>query len=179
MGVLTTPTFFGVTLNITVRVRGRYTAHSYARMPSGSYSKRRFYRTMVNYTWQQLSPFSLGFDETFNRLEALAGAGTNYPPYNVVNGSGGRTILEVALAGFSRGDLEVETERNVLTVSAKKAPADKERKYAHKGISYRTFSRNWQMADDVEVESVDFEDGLLTITLKKELPEKQKRKKHF
>ena len=92
---------------------------------------------------------------------ALAGAGTNYPPYNVVNGSGGRTILEVALAGFSRGDLEVETERNVLTVSAKKAPADKERQYAHKGISYRTFSRNWQMADDVEVESVDFEDGLL------------------
>ena len=134
---------------------------------------------MVNYTWQQLSPFSLGFDETFNRLEALAGAGTNYPPYNVVNGSGGRTILEVALAGFSRGDLEVETERNVLTVSARKAPADKERQYAHKGISYRTFSRNWRMADDVEVESVDFEDGLLTITLKKELPEKQKRKKHF
>ena len=87
--------------------------------------------------------------------------------------------MEVALAGFSRGDLEVETERNVLTVSAKKAPTDKQREYSHKGISYRTFSRNWQMADDVEVETVDFTDGLLTITLKKELPEKQKRKKHF
>tara|TARA_B100000902_G_scaffold120849_1_gene121086 strand:- start:2402 stop:2809 length:408 start_codon:yes stop_codon:yes gene_type:complete len=132
-----------------------------------------------NYAWQQLSPFSLGFDETFNRLEALAGAGTNYPPYNVVNGPSGRTILEVALAGFSERDLEVETERNVLTVSARKAPADKERNYAHKGISYRTFSRNWQMADDVEVETVEFKDGLLVITLKKELPEKQQRKKHF
>ena len=73
----------------------------------------------------------------------------------------------------------METERNVLTVSANKAPADKEREYSHKGISYRTFSRNWQMSDDVEVETVTFEDGLLSITLKKELPDKQKRKKHF
>jgi len=134
---------------------------------------------MTNITWEQYTPYSIGFNETFQRLEALAGAGTNYPPYNVVNGSDGRTVLEVALAGFSREDLEVESERNVLTVSARKAPPDKERKYAHKGISYRTFSRNWQMGDDVEVETVDFTDGLLSITLKKELPEKQKRRKHF
>ena len=134
---------------------------------------------MVTFNWETYTPFTLGFDETFSRLEALAGTRDNYPPHNVVNGSDGRTVLELALAGFSRGDIEVETERNVLTVSAKKAPADKEREYSHKGISYRTFSRNWQMGDDVEVESVDFEDGLLSITLKKELPDKQKRKKHF
>jgi molecular chaperone IbpA len=134
---------------------------------------------MPNITWEQYTPYSIGFNETFQRLEALAGAGTNYPPYNVVNGSDGRTILEVALAGFSREDLKVESERNVLTVSANKAPPDKERKYAHKGISYRTFARNWQMGDDVEVEAVEFKDGLLSIILKKELPEKQKRKKHF
>ena len=88
------------------------------------------------------SPFSLGFDETFSRLEALAGAGTNYPPYNVINGRDGRTTLEIALAGFSSEDIRVETERNVLTVSAKKAPRDKDRAYAHQGISYRTFSKN-------------------------------------
>ena len=134
---------------------------------------------MVTFNWETYTPYSIGFNETFNRLEALAGGGTNYPPYNIVNGSDGRTTLEVALAGFSREDIEVETERNVLTVSARKAPADKERKYEHKGISYRTFSRNWQMGDDVEVESVEFVDGLLIISLRKELPEKQKRKKHF
>ena len=134
---------------------------------------------MPNITWEQYTPYSIGFNETFQRLEALAGAGTNYPPYNVVNGSDGRTVLEVALAGFSREDLKVESERNVLTVSANKAPPDKERKYAHKGISYRTFARNWQMGDDVEVEAVEFKDGLLSIILRKELPEKQKRKKHF
>ena len=134
---------------------------------------------MVTFNWETYTPYSIGFNETFNRLEALAGGGTNYPPYNIVNGSDGRTTLEVALAGFSREDIEVETERNVLTVSARKAPADKERNYEHKGISYRTFSRNWQMGDDVEVEGVEFIDGLLIISLRKELPEKQKRKKHF
>ena len=134
---------------------------------------------MVTFNWETYTPYSIGFNETFNRLEALAGGGTNYPPYNIVNGSDGRTTLEVALAGFSREDIEVETERNVLTVSARKAPGDKERNYEHKGISYRTFSRNWQMGDDVEVESVDFVDGLLIISLRKELPEKQKRKKWF
>ena len=134
---------------------------------------------MVTFNWETYTPYSIGFNETFNRLEALAGGGTNYPPYNIVNGSDGRTTLEVALAGFSREDIEVETERNVLTVSARKAPAEKERKYEHKGISYRTFSRNWQMGDDVEVEGVEFVDGLLIISLRKELPEKQKRQKHF
>ena len=134
---------------------------------------------MVNFTWEHYTPHSIGFDETFSRLEALAGAGKSYPPYNVVHGSDGRTILEVALAGFSREDIGVETERNVLTISARKSPEEKERDYAHRGISYKTLSKNWQLADDVEVENVDFVDGLLTVTLKKELPERQRRKKWF
>ena len=133
---------------------------------------------MVNYTWEHLTPFTLGLDETFSRLEAIAGSGTNYPPYNIYNGSNSRTVLEVALAGFSKEELSVETERNVLTISANKSSKE-ERKYSNKGISHKNFSRNWQLADDVEVESVDFKDGLLTITLMKELPEKQKRQKHF
>ena len=134
---------------------------------------------MVTFNWETYTPYSIGFNETFSRLEALAGARDNYPPHNIIDGSDGRTTLELALAGFSREDLEVTTERNVLTVSTKKSPQDKELKYQHKGISYRTFARNWQMGDDVEVESVDFVDGLLSITLRKELPDKQKRKKHF
>ena len=134
---------------------------------------------MVNYTWEHFTPFTLGLDETFSRLETLAGSGTNYPPYNIYNGSDSRTILEVALAGFSQKDISVETERNVLTISAKKSSKDTERRYSHKGISHKNFSRNWQLGDNVEVESVDFADGLLTVTLMKELPEKQKRQKHF
>ena len=134
---------------------------------------------MVTFNWETYTPYSIGFNETFSRLEALAGGSTNYPPYNIVNGSDGRTSLEIALAGFSERDITVETERNVLTVSANKSPEEKERDYTHRGISYKTFARNWQMADDVEVENVEFKDGLLTVTLKKELPEKQKRKQWF
>ena len=134
---------------------------------------------MVDFQWETYTPYSIGFNETFSRLEALAGGGKNYPPYNIVNGPDGRTSLEIALAGFSAGDIEVETERNVLTVSARKSPEEKERDYTHRGISYKTFSRNWQMSDDVEIEEVSYVDGLLTIVLRKELPEHQKRKKWF
>ena len=134
---------------------------------------------MVQFNWETYTPYSIGFNETFSRLEALAGGSTNYPPYNIVNGHNGRTSLEIALAGFSERDIKVETERNVLTVSANKSPEEKERDYTHRGISYKTFARNWQMADDVEVENVEFKDGLLTVTLKKELPEKQRRKQWF
>ena len=133
---------------------------------------------MVQFNWETYTPFTIGLDETFSRLEALAGTRDNYPPHNVINGSDGRTILELALAGFSKEELSVETERNVLTISANKSSKE-EKKYSHKGISHKNFTRNWQLADDVEVESVEFKDGLLTITLMKELPEKQKRQKHF
>jgi molecular chaperone IbpA len=68
---------------------------------------------MVDFQWETYTPYSIGFNETFSRLEALAGGGKNYPPYNIVNGTDGRTTLEIALAGFSRGDIKVETERNV------------------------------------------------------------------
>tara|TARA_B000000441_G_C21535664_1_gene228647 strand:+ start:100 stop:504 length:405 start_codon:yes stop_codon:yes gene_type:complete len=134
---------------------------------------------MVQFNWETYTPYSIGFNETFSRLESLAGGSTNYPPYNIVAGPDGRTTLEIALAGFSAGDIKVETERNVLTVSANKSPEEKERDYKHKGISYRTFAKNWQMSDDVEIEDVEFSNGLLIINLKKELPEKQKRKQWF
>ena len=134
---------------------------------------------MVQFNWETYTPYSIGFNETFSRLESLAGGSTNYPPYNIVAGPDGRTTLEIALAGFSSEDIRVETERNVLTVSAKKAPRDKDREYAHQGISYRTFSKNWQLGSDVVVENVKFTDGLLIVDLKKELPEKEKRKIWF
>ena len=134
---------------------------------------------MVTFNWETYTPYSIGLDETFSRLEALAGSGSSYPPYNVVNGDDGRTVLEVALAGFTSEEIEVSTERHVLTVAATKSREDKERKYQHKGISQRSFARNWQMAEDVEIENVEFKDGLLTIVLRKELPEKQKKKKWF
>lgn len=117
----------------------------------------------------------IGLDTLFHRLDALQGsATTNYPPYNIVVAEEGVHLLEIALAGFSREDVEVITERNVLTVSAKRDTDARE--YTHRGLAFRSFARNWQLADDTVVEGVAFENGLLTVTLKKVLPEAQQRK---
>ena len=136
---------------------------------------------MVTCNWDSYTPYLLGFENEirkFNRLEALSGAGTNYPPYNIVSGPDNRTTLEVALAGFSRSDIEVSTEENLLTVSAYPEP-EEERKYAHKGIASRSFSKSWQLGDDIEVKSVDYKDGLLTVHLEKFVPEEKQKKIWF
>lgn len=125
--------------------------------------------------WETYSPFSLGMEDIFHRLDAIQDSGGNYPPYNIINREKGVQELEIALAGWSKEELEVVTERNVLTVSARRSGEDK-REYSHKGISTRTFSRNWQLSDDVKVEGVSYENGMLIIKLVKEIPEAQQRK---
>jgi len=123
----------------------------------------------------------LGFEndiKRLTRLEALAGGGTSYPPYNIISGPDNRTTLEVALAGFSRSDIEVSTEENLLTVSAYPETKD-EPKYAHKGIASRSFAKTWQLGDDIEVKTVDYEDGLLTVVLEKYVPEEKQKKIWF
>jgi len=134
---------------------------------------------MVNFKWETYTPYMLGFDDTFSRLEALHGAGTTYPPYNIISGPNNRTTLEVALAGFSRSDIEVSTEENLLTVSAYPEEQEEERKYAHKGIASRSFTKTWQLGDDIEVNTVDYEDGLLTVVLEKYVPEEKQKKIWF
>ena len=136
---------------------------------------------MVTFNWDTYTPYMLGFEndiKRITRLEALAGGGTSYPPYNIISGSDNRTILEVALAGFSRKDIEVATEQGVLTVSAY-PEAEEERTYAHKGIASRSFAKSWQLGDDIEVKKVDYKDGLLTVLLEKFVPEEKQRKIWF
>ena len=136
---------------------------------------------MVTFDWDTYTPYMLGFEndiKRLTRLEALAGGGTSYPPYNISSGPDNRTTLEVALAGFSRSDIEVSTEENLLTVSAYPETKD-EPKYAHKGIASRSFAKTWQLGDDIEVKTVDYEDGLLTVVLEKYVPEEKQKKIWF
>lgn len=127
-------------------------------------------------TYPRYNAVGIGLESFFNRLDALQDStATNYPPYNIIVRDGETFDLEIALAGWSREDIEVATERNVLSVSARRSGTD-DREYAHKGISQRSFAKNWQLADDAVVDSVKYENGLLTITLKKYVPEAQKRK---
>jgi len=127
------------------------------------------------YTWDVYTPFNVGLENIFSRLDAMSGHNTSYPPYNIIKNDNANYEIEVALAGFKSDEIEVSTEQNILRVASKVEKRDSERVYVHKGLSKRSFSHSWQLADDVKVSSVDFADGLLTISLEKVIPEHQKR----
>ena len=127
------------------------------------------------YTWDVYTPFNVGLESIFNRLDAMSGHNTNYPPYNIIKHDGANYEIEIALAGFKADEIEVSTEQNILRVTSKVEKRDTERVYVHKGLSRRSFTNSWQLADDVRVSSVDFVDGLLTISLEKIIPEHQKK----
>ncbi|QBP06041.1 hypothetical protein [Synechococcus phage S-B68] len=130
---------------------------------------------MTNFN--KYAPVSLGLETIFNRLDALHdSAATNYPPYNIIRTGEDTQELEIALSGFTREEIEVSTERNVLNVSTHKVGHKDDREYVHKGLAKRTFSRNWQLSDDTVVDGVTYVDGLLVIKLRKELPEAQRRR---
>ena len=136
---------------------------------------------MVTFNWDTYTPYMLGFDDEINRINRLASfasGGTNYPPYNIISGSDNRTILEVALAGFAKEDIEVATEQNILTIRS--YPKEKESvKYAHKGIASRSFSKSWQLGEDMEVKDVEYKNGMLTVQLQKIVPEGKQKKIWF
>jgi len=130
---------------------------------------------MTNFTWEIYQPFNVGMDDIFNRLDAMSGHNTNYPPYNLIKHDNANYEIEIALAGFKAEEVEVTTEQNILRVASNVEKRDTERNYLHKGLSKRSFNNSWQLSEDVKIASVDFSDGLLTISLEKIIPEHQKR----
>ena len=127
--------------------------------------------------WETYTPFSLGasLEDTFKRLDAMASSGTSYPPYNIKKLDETSQVLEIALAGFTKEDIEVSTEKGVLTVTANQ-PDVADQHFIHKGIASRSVARNWQLSDDTIVEDPTFENGMLRIVIRQEVPEAQKRR---
>ena len=124
--------------------------------------------------------FAVGFDQMFDELlRQTAGTNsTNYPPYNVVKHSEDKFSIELAVAGFKEGDIDLTVEKNQLTVKGEKAIELNENvEYLHRGISARNFQRSWTLADHVEVAGAEVRDGILTIQLERQVPEEQKPKK--
>ena len=135
--------------------------------------------------FNSLRPFSIGFDNMFDQFESLLGDGglsaqSNYPPYNIRKAGKDKYAIEVAVAGFNKDDVEVEYEDNLLTVKTKKVDKavekDTDGEIIHRGISQRSFSRSFTIADDIKVEGAEIKDGLLTINCEKIIPEQKKRK---
>ena len=122
---------------------------------------------------------SIGMDEYFDRLFNLHETTSNYPPYNLVQISSVESRLELALAGFAKKEVLVYTQDGKLFVEGQKEDKETDTNYLHKGLAQRSFTRAWTLSDDTEVRSVDFEDGLLSITLGRIVPEHHKRKDYL
>jgi len=122
--------------------------------------------------------YSVGLDDVFHRLHSygMDNPGGSYPPYNIVKESNVKWRIELALAGWSRDDIEVTTESNVLIIKSKTAKEDNENEYMHRGVATRTFVRGFNLSDDVEVGEVKFNNGMLVVVLKKIIPDHQKLK---
>jgi molecular chaperone IbpA len=122
---------------------------------------------------------SIGLDEYFNRLFTIHETTSNYPPYNLIEISNVESRLELALAGFKKKEVYVYTQDGKLFVEGQKEDKETESNYIHKGLAQRSFTRSWTLSDDTEIKSVEFDDGLLSITLRKIVPEYHKRKDYL
>ena len=131
---------------------------------------------MSNLDLNSLYRTTIGFDRIPLLLRAMQGrpeADTIYPPYNIEKVGEDRYRIVIALAGFNRDDIEIVCEHQRLTVHGKMADRS-DVEFLHRGIAGRPFERRFELADHIEVVSADFDTGLLTIELKREVPEKLK-----
>ena len=129
--------------------------------------------------FNQLTPYAVGFDRIFNNLNRFADSNFSksdgYPPYNIRKEGDYNFVIEMALAGFGKKDIEVEVVDSELSVrSVKENTIDESTVY--RGISYRKFERKFSLADDVLVKDASLENGMLTISLERVVPEEKKPK---
>jgi len=114
----------------------------------------------------------VGFDRLASLLETAAADGAaGYPPYNIERTDENAYRIEIAVAGFRPDELNIEVKENLLTVEGRKAANDDTRRFLHRGLAERNFERKFQLADYVVVVDATLADGLLSISLKRELPE--------
>ena len=135
---------------------------------------------LTHFDINQITPFSVGFDRVFDRLVDYD---TNYttggfPPYNIRKTDDFKHVIEIALAGFSKDEIEVVLTDGVLEIKSSELPATEKPKddLIHKGIAKRSFTRKFTLADDIEVKDAKLVNGLLKIDLEQIVPEHKKPK---
>jgi len=135
--------------------------------------------------FNRLRPVTVGYDNIFDHFERMFdddlfmnSVPANYPPYNIVKTGDYTYNVEVALAGFSKDDIDVEYADGILTIKSKDKKeaeeTDKDGNVIHKGISKRYFSKSFTIADDVEVKGAELKDGLLKVSMERIIPESKK-----
>ena len=139
--------------------------------------------TLRSFDIPSLTKFGIGFDNMFDDLMRVSAqqSSTNYPPYDIVQVNDDEYMISVAVAGFGYDDLAVTKDKKILVIEGKHSREtvendDSTAKYLHKGISERSFRREFQLADHVEITGAHLELGILSIHLKREIPEEAKPK---
>ena len=108
---------------------------------------------------ERLNKHSIGMDQYFDKLFTLQETQSNYPPYNLIQVSSTESLLELALAGFKKEEVNVYTQDGKLFVEGQREDTESEKTYVHRGMAQRSFTRSWTLSDETEVRSVSFEDG--------------------
>ena len=131
--------------------------------------------------WNSLRPFSVGFDSIFDEfdrvLESKERHNSNYPPYNIHKINENEYKIEVALAGYSKDDIELELKDSTLTVRNKqkeKIVNENTNGMIHKGISTRQFERAFTISEDIKIKNAELKNGLLNIDLERIIPDEKK-----
>jgi len=134
--------------------------------------------------FNQLRPVTVGFDNVFDHFERMfeddftSFQAPSFPYYNIVKQGKNKYDIELALAGYSKDDIEVNLEEGVLTIKSKKEEKSEDKnsdgEILHKGIAKRYFSKAFTIADDVEVKGAELKDGLLRVALERIVPEHKK-----
>ncbi len=126
----------------------------------------------MNSLMQHFFDRAIGFDDLHRHLSS---GKKTFPPYNVIK-DGEKTLVEVALAGYSKNDIKVVVEDATLSIEGSGDSDHKDKQHLHRGIAKRKFKTSFSLAEYVEVISADFKDGLLTVTLEQLVPEEKKPK---
>ena len=122
----------------------------------------------------RINTYSIGFDRMFDNLMNVPTA-SSYPPYNIVKNDDDKFTLEIAVAGFSKDEIEIEFKENILKIESKSRPeGDDDKEYLHKGISNKRFVKTFTLSDDVVVNGADMKDGILKIEMERIIPEEKK-----
>lgn len=137
--------------------------------------------TLRSFDIPTLTKFGIGFDNMFDELMRVSAqqSSTNYPPYNIVQINEDEYMISLAVAGFGLDNLSVTKDKKFLIIEGKEYQSDSEKivpNYLHKGISNRDFRREFQLADHVEIINAHLELGILSVHLKREVPEEAKPK---
>ena len=126
--------------------------------------------------FNQLTPYAVGFDRIFDNLSRYTAdnvQSTGFPPYNIRKEGDYNYVIELALAGFGKKDIEVEGADGTLTIRSVKENSEDD-STVYRGISYRRFERKFTMADDIVVNGAKLENGMLTVDLERVVPEEKK-----